>query len=149
MIKKIIAWITGKTEPTTPAPYKVEAVPAGTEAQAAAVPAVWPFPTYKEITPEPKTEVVQVESVSAVVETVSTAVEPAAEVAVEEKPAKKARKIPAKVTETAPVEVSAKYAVADLKKMTKAELADLAAKHALEVKSRATKDELITVLSKV
>ena len=146
MIKKIIAWITGKNEPQTPAPYKVEAVPAGTEATAAAVPAVWPFPTYKEITPEPKTEVVQVEAVSAVVEQVATQ-EPAA--AAEEKPAKKARKIPANAVETAAVSVSAKYVPADLKKMTKAELSDLAAKHSLEVKSRATKDELIAVLSKV
>jgi hypothetical protein len=140
MIKKIIAWITGKTESPAPAPYKVEtptvtvesatgtvtALPAGTEATNS-----WPFPTYKEITPAPKTEVVQVEQ------------------AAEEKPAKKARKIPANAVETAPVSVSAKYAQADLKKMTKAELSDLAAKHSLEVKSRATKDELIAVLSKV
>jgi len=144
MIKKIIAWITGKNEPQTPAPYKVEAVPAGTEATAAAVPTVWPFPT-AEKPAEPKTEVVQVEAVSAVVEQVANT----PEVVVEEKPTKKARKIPANAVETAAVSVSAKYAPADLKKMTKAELADLAAKHALEVKSRATKDELITALSKV
>jgi len=147
MIKKIIAWITGKNEPQTPAPYKVETptigrvIPAGTEAT---VPTVWPFPT-AEKPAEPKTEVVQVEAVSAVVEQVANT----PEVVVEEKPTKKARKIPANAVETAAVSVSAKYAPADLKKMTKAELADLAAKHALEVKSRATKDELITALSKV
>ena len=139
MIKKIIAWITGKNEPTAPAPsigrviptFNVESatgtvVPIGTEATAG-----WPFPQAAK----PETQVVQIESVSAVV--------------AEEKPAKKARKIPAGAVETAAVSVSAKYAQTDLKKMTKAELGDLVAKHNLEVKSRATKDELIAVLSKV
>lgn len=143
MIKKIIAWITGKNEPIAPAPsigrviptFNVEPatgtiVPIGTEASA-----TWPFPQAEK----PATQVVQVESISTVV---------TPEVA-EEKPAKKARKIPAGAVETATVSVSAKYAQTDLKKMTKAELSDLAAKHSLEVKSRATKDELIAVLSKV
>jgi hypothetical protein len=143
MIKKIIAWITGKTDQPAPAPYKVEApTPAGTEATMAAVPTVWPFPEGEK----PTTQVVQLESVTAVVATEQVAT---SEPKVEEKSAKKARKIPAKVVETAPVEVSAKYAVADLKKMTKADLLDLATKHSLEVKSRATKEELVTVLSKV
>jgi len=39
MIKKIIAWITGKNEPTAPAPSIGRVIPAGTEASAS-----WPFP---------------------------------------------------------------------------------------------------------
>jgi len=133
MIKKIIAWITGKNEPTAPAPSigRIIPAPAGTEASAS-----WPFPKMEM----PATQVIQVESITAVI---------AEPTAVEEKPAKPARKIPADAVETAAVSVSAKYAQTDLKKMTKAELGDLVAKHNLEVKSRATKDELIAVLSKV
>ena len=39
MIKKIIAWITGKNEPTAPEPSIGRVIPAGTEASAS-----WPFP---------------------------------------------------------------------------------------------------------
>ena len=126
MIKKILAWITGKSDTAVAeaTPYKVEAQPAmtnvaiGTEAVYVAPEAVAPA------------EVVQM-----AIETAPEAVAPA--------------EIVQMAIETAPVTVKAKYKKADLTKMTKAELMGLITKHGVEVKARSTKEELVTVLAKV
>lgn len=119
MIKKILAWITGKSDTAVveAAPYKVEvvrteAVPLGTEATIIAV-------SHSDMPINAST-----------VEVVPNAVVPAA-------------------IETSTVTVKAKYKKADLNKMTKAELMELVTKHSLEVKTRSTKEELVTVLAKV
>ena len=119
MIKKLIDWITGKSDTAVveAAPYKVEvvraeAVPLGTEATIIAV-------SHSDMPINAST-----------VEVVSNAVVPAA-------------------IETATVTVKAKYKRADLTAMTKAQLMELVTKHSVEVKARATKEELIKVLVKV
>lgn len=119
MIKKLIDWITGKSDKTVEAPYKVEApvVPAGTEATMAT--------TEQRYVGENEQGAIYEQVV-----VVPEAVAPAA-------------------IETAPVTVKAKYKKAELNKMSKKELMDLVAKHGLEVKARSTKEELVKVLAKV
>jgi hypothetical protein len=121
MIKKILAWITGKSDTAVAeaAPYKVEVVtpkaeeiPLGTEATIIAV-------SHSDMPINALT-----------VEVVPNAVVPAA-------------------IETSTVTVKAKYKKADLTAMTKAQLMELVTKHGVEVKARSTKEELVKVLVKV
>jgi hypothetical protein len=119
MIKTILAWITGKSEPVkaAEAPYKIDIT---------SINPMSPVATKAEELP-----------VSA--EAVIVAPEAVVPEAV----------VPAAAVEVAPVTVKAKYKRVDLNKMTKAQLMELITKHSLEVKARATKEELVKVLVKV
>lgn len=124
MIKKLLAWITGKSDTTVAvaAPYKVE-TPTVTDANSSE--------TSSTVVTEQR--YVGENEQGAIYEQVTVAPEAV---------------IPAAI-ETAPVTVKAKYKKADLNKMTKAQLMELITKHGVEVKARATKEELVKVLVKV
>jgi hypothetical protein len=121
MIKKILAWITGKSDTTVAeaAPYKVEAsaVPAGTEATMATT----------------EQRYVGENEQGAIYETVVVAPNAVVPGAIE----------------TAPVTVKAKYKKSMLNNLNKKELMELIEKHNIEVKSRSTKEELMKLLMKV
>jgi hypothetical protein len=122
MIKKILAWITGKSDKPTEAPYKVEAItpmPLGTEA---------------------------VMSLQAAHDQVVVSGQPDDSKGLDEAIAAQAAR---SAVEVAPVTVKAKYKKAELTAMTKAQLMELVTKHGVEVKARATKEELVKVLVKV
>lgn len=123
MIKKLLDWITGKSDKVAEAPYKVEATPTVTDA------------TSSETTSTVVTEqrYVGENEQGAIYEQVVVVPEAVAPAAIE----------------TKPVTVKAKYKKADLNKLSKKELMDLVAKHSLEVKARSTKEELVKVLTKV
>ena len=125
MIKKILAWITGKSDTTVAeaAPYKVEAPTIVTDANSSGTSST--VVTEQRYVGENEQGAVYEQVV-----VVPEAVVPAA-------------------IETKPVTVKAKYKKAELSKMTKAQLMELVAKHGLEVKARSTKEELVKVLSKV
>jgi hypothetical protein len=122
MIKKILDWILGKSEPVkaAEAPYKVEAAPA--------------------FAPE------VVDQLQAAHDAVVASGQPDDSKGLDEAIAAQAAQ---PVVETAPVTVKAKYKKTDLNKMTKAELLALATKHGVEVKSRAPKADLVKALTKV
>lgn len=122
MIKKILAWITGKSDKPTEAPYKVEAItpmPLGTEA---------------------------VMSLQAAHDQVVVSGQPDDSKGLDEAIAAQAAR---SAVEVAPVTVKAKYKKAELTAMTKAQLMELVTKHGVEVKARSTKEELVKVLVKV
>ena len=122
MIKKILAWITGKSDTPTEAPYKVEAItpmPLGTEA---------------------------VMSLQAAHDQVVVSGQPDDSKGLDEAIAAQAAR---SAVEVAPVTVKAKYKKAELTAMTKAQLMELVIKHGVEVKARSTKEELVKVLVKV
>jgi hypothetical protein len=123
MIKKILDWILGKSEPVkaAEAPYKVEA-------------------TAPVFAPE------VVDQLQAAHDAVVASGQPDDSKGLDEAIAAQAAQ---PVVETAPVTVKAKYKKTDLNKMTKAELLALAAKHGVEVKSRAPKADLVKALTKV
>jgi hypothetical protein len=125
MIKKILAWITGKSDTTVAvaAPYKVEATPTVTDANSSET-------TSTVVTEQRYVGENEQGAIYEQVVVVPEAVAPAA-------------------IETAPVTVKAKYKKADLNKMSKKELMELVTKHGVEVKARATKEELVKVLAKV
>lgn len=120
MIKKIIDWILGKSEPVkaAEAPYKAEE------------PAVAP-----EVA-------VQLQAAH---DAVVASGQPDDSKGLDAAIAVQA----AAPIEVKPVTVKAKYKRADLNKMTKAQLMELIVKHGAEVKARATKEELVKVLVKV
>jgi hypothetical protein len=126
MIKKILAWITGKSDTAVAeaAPYKVDApvladtLPLGTEAVMATT----------------EQRYVGENEQGSVYETVVVVPEAI---------------VPAAAIETAPVTVKAKYKKSELNNMNKTELMALIEKHSIEVKTRSTKEELIKVLVKV
>ena len=126
MIKKILAWITGKSDAvvkSAEAPYKVEAItpmPLGTEA---------------------------VMSLQAAHDQVVVSGQPDDSKGLDEAIAAQVARSSA--VEVAPVTVKAKYKKADLTAMTKAQLMELVTKHGVEVKARSTKEELVKVLVKV
>lgn len=125
MIKKILAWITGKSDAVVKnaeAPYKVEAItpmPLGTEA---------------------------VMSLQAAHDQVVVSGQPDDSKGLDEAIA---AQVARSAVEVAPVTVKAKYKKADLTAMTKAQLMELVTKHGVEVKARSTKEELVKVLVKV
>ena len=123
MIKKILAWITGKSDTKAPeVPYKVEAItpmPLGTEA---------------------------VMSLQAAHDQVVVSGQPDDSKGLDEAIAAQAAR---SAVEVAPVTVKAKYKKAELTAMTKAQLMELVIKHGVEVKARSTKEELVKVLVKV
>lgn len=120
MIKKILAWITGKsdTKVAEAAPYKVE-------------------------TPLAPEVVAQLQKAH---DAVVASGQPDDSKGLDEAIAAQAAK---SAVEVAPVTVKAKYKKADLNKMTKAQLMELITKHGVEVKARSTKEELVKVLVKV
>ena len=128
MIKKILAWITGKsdTKVAEAAPYKIE-TPTVTDATGAEV-AVGNTSTVVT-----ESRYVGENEQGAIYEQV--VVTPAAVV-------------PAAI-ETAPVTVKAKYKKSMLNNLNKKELMELIVKHNIEVKSRSTKEELMKLLMKV
>lgn len=121
MIKKILDWILGKSEPVkaAEAPYKVD-TPAFTPEVTAALQAA-----HDQVVASGQPD----DSMGLDAAIAAQAAQP--------------------VVETAAVTVKAKYKKADLNKMTKAELLALAAKHGVEVKSRAPKADLVKALAKV
>ena len=123
MIKTILAWITGKSEPVkaAEAPYKVEAT-----------------------TPVFAPDVV--DQLQAAHDAVVASGQPDDSKGLDEAVAAQAAQ---PVVETAPVTVKAKYKRADLNKMTKKDLLALATQHGVELKARATKEEMVKVLVKV
>lgn len=149
MIKKILAWITGKSDTAVAeaAPYKVEA----------------PTPTEMPV----GTEAIIATPVEATLS--HSALKPASRcgcgrsptgmclgfhnLTEEEWQAKtggklKTRPVPAGV-ELAPIVVKQKYKKSELNNMNKKELLECIAKHNVEVKGRATKAELIKILMRV
>lgn len=121
MIKKILDWILGKSEPVkaAEAPYKVEA------------------PAFA-----PEVAVTLQAAHDQVVASGQPDDSKGLDAAV-------AAQLAQPVVETAPVTVKAKYKKAELNKKSKKELLELAAQHGLTVKARSTKEELVKVLAKV
>jgi hypothetical protein len=130
MIKKLIEWITGKSDTkVAEVPYKVEAPVALGEPPATVV-----------FTPEVN------ESLQAAHDQVVASGQPDDSKGLDEAIAAQAAQ---QVVETAPVTVKAKYKKAELNKMTKAQLMELITKHGVDVKARSTKEELVKILVKV
>jgi hypothetical protein len=139
MIKKILAWITGKsdTKVAEAAPYKVE------------TPAVTVTTEQRYVGENEQGavyETVVVDQLQKAHDAVVASGQPDDSKGLDEAIAAQAAK-PA--VEVAPVTVKAKYKRADLNKMTKAQLMELITKHGVEVKARSTKEELVKVLVKV
>ena len=128
MIKKILDWILGKSEPVkaAEAPYKVDISSVN--------------PMSPVFTPEVTV------ALQAAHDQVVASGQPDDSKGLDEAIAAQAAQ---PVVETAAVTVKAKYKKTDLNKMTKAELLALAAKHGVEVKSRAPKADLVKALAKV
>jgi hypothetical protein len=123
MIKKILDWILGKSEPVkaAEAPYKIDTT---------------------SINPLSPVAVQLQEAHDAVVASGQPDDSKGLDAAIAAQAAQP-------VLETATVTVKAKYKKTDLNKMTKAELLALAAKHGVEVKARSPKADLVKVLAKV
>lgn len=123
MIKKILDWILGKSEPVkaAEAPYKIEATPS-------------------MLAPEIANQL------QAAHDAVVASGQPDDSKGLDEAIVAQAA---TPVVETAAVTVKAKYKRADLAKMTKAQLMELITKHSVDVKARSTKEELVKILVKV